>query len=74
MVFWSPVVADVSTVTAPDAPETVTVTLPLGWVLRRTRYVPLLFSSTSSWVGVTSRLGVSLSVDVATSSAAVTVP
>ena len=34
-VFWSPVVVDVSTVTAPLAPETVTVTFALGWVLRR---------------------------------------
>ena len=34
-VFWSPLVVAVSTVTAPDAPETVTVTVALGWVLRR---------------------------------------
>ena len=73
-VFWSPDVVDVSTVTTPVAPETVTVTLAVGWVLRRTRYRPLLFSSTSRVVGVTLRLGVSLSVDVATRFAAVTLP
>ena len=73
-VFWSPLVVDVSTVTAPEAPETVTVTVAVGWVLRRTRYVPVLFSSTSSVVGVTARLGVSLSVDVATSAAVATPP
>ena len=73
-VFWSPLVVAVSTVTAPVAPETVTVTLAVGWVLRRTRYRPLSFSSTSSVVGVTFKLGVSLSVDVATRFAAATPP
>ena len=34
-VFWLPLVVAVSTVTAPLAPETVTVTVALGWVLRR---------------------------------------
>ena len=73
-VFWSPDAVDVSTVTAPDAPETVTVTVALGWVFRRTRYRPLPFSSTSKVVGVTCRLGVSLSVEVATSAAVGTPP
>ena len=36
-VFWSPLVVAVSTVTAPAAPETVTVTFAVGWVLRRMR-------------------------------------
>ena len=35
-VFWLPLVVAVSTVTVPLAPPTVTVTVALGWVLRRT--------------------------------------
>ena len=34
-VFWLPLVVAVSTVTAPEAPETVTVTVALGCVFRR---------------------------------------
>ena len=70
-VFWFPDVLEVSTVTVLVAPETVTVTLALGWVLRRMVYVAVLFSSTVSWAVDTSRLGVSSSVAVTSRSASV---
>ena len=73
-VFWSPLVVAVSTVTAPEVPETVTVTVALGWVLRRMVYAPLLFSFTVRAAVPTCRLGVSSSVEVATISAAATLP